>query len=1811
MIKNTKGNKSYTRPLPIRMLAILMAVVMVLSVLYINNSKGFVKADGEEAAGTTITDSSFLTTDRIGFDETNSTCTIFVPYDSSLNNKVTFSLPEYADVEDNNSRVYKFEITEGEGETATVRYEYSNVNDLEGTGTEVPAKSIKRYYWVIDNKQVDSITSGSSEVIATRMTSTSYYVDSDEVYYTDPIPVGVLNIVPERINPITLSVDDETFAISENEESGELPGNTSSRNGENKDFYYGSISYSVEGDETSYSTISALSSAYSDDTKPDAEYTVTKKIVSGTTVLASTTANFTKSVLDLAKISVRYNGSDNLVEYPNNSTTVNITGVNSKEFTRIIFEAKEGKTLGAVTVEPQGSAPSYTSGGGTSTQQDFTFDGVFNPGETYSYKCTVASREITVNISCGDGTPSISGVSVEPKDETVTPLIVTKDSVDYSYVKDSSAVVKGTVSVASDSGAVISGVELLKKTESGFSKEADATISASSSVNAEIDTTLSEGENTYKLRATSSFEDTTTGTDEVSLYLDTTAPSVANVTLSQTIAGTGMNYSDSAANPGTAYTSTQKISKNAPATISITPVDEGCGLASSGVVKFGEEPLNKNGDSYEYEIPANTDATSFEFTIYDALGNSGTFTVNVVYFDDSIVIKDRKVVDSESIEYQFATNDFITWTGDKVTDKSKRGYSVVYTVETAKDVTVQGATINYDEISNPDTIPYSNIVLDDSGDKNVYTISTAIYPGDISGSKTNICLTVSNINDVSVSDELTVLNINIDSAAPINSEPELKTGTDISSDAAIQYDGWYKKDLVLHFVCNDGSLYSSGLKEVEVISGVDNQPTIGADGSFFAIVSQSDETSKKTDVELKIRDNVGNVTEFSRTYKVDGKQPVTGLAIDGVTTYDGGLANLKTPPNITFDPSDTLSGWDDNNTNNVFTISDGTTTDKLEIGTKSLQYYITKYNLKTAENTVYTIDTLVYDVVGNVSEHNSKRIKVDGSEPKSGMEIKTPPTNKISQFYNSSVDISLWAKDANISNSGLKVYDKVDDNEFVDVSSSVSFTISDTDSEGFKNASGTYIVPVTKEGKHTVKFEVTDDSGNSTTAKSVVVYIDTTDPVVVGNINGVKYESDNSFQKSLTTDASVNEIYQYDAGKTTVIKRISPDGETTTEEKTGVGPFDITEDGEYEVTYTVKDKAGNKGDKKIKFTVDNSKPVHNMYITTADPAKVAKYNNTYSNKVGKFSGHSDQEEYTYGQYYNTDVSIDFSFFDYNIKSAQVTDNGSVLPVNWSFNGPYGKGSYTISSEGYHEIVFSSTDHSDNTTTDSGTNQKLRFTIDKSAPTISTSLNGVRYSEGSGVRYFNTNGTIDVSVSDANIDGSDLNRINRMTVPGSSVSVSEASVGEGAETFSTEADYEVQYYAIDRAGNRSDTRTVMFRVDKTAPQLQVSNVGAVSTAGSQNVSFNVKEAFFSDMNNVTIKIYKRVEGRAEVLEKTIDFKPNSANDSTSYTFSEDAEYRIEFTAEDKCGNKSNTDYSFIKDGTAPLITLSGVSNYDKTDKNVELTVIIDEAFYSSNRVTLSGTRTDINGKSNAITFDSFVTNRSKISQLQQLFKEDGIYDITVTSTDKAGNSSSKGVHFTIDTTDPVIGDLSKYDGIRTNSFKWDTNLDDLVTDLTVCDIKVYMDGSLYDGTSDVEDGSHVLKIEATDELGHTTTKEVTFVIDSRGPNIIISNVEDGDNLLESTEVIVTVELDEDSLDTVMLNDKAVEVKDNQAKLTVNKKGKYTLSATAHDEAGNASSAEIKFTFGKQTNLLLIGIIAGILILLLLALLVVIKRRQKDQ
>ncbi len=867
-----------------------------------------------------------------------------------------------------------------------------------------------------------------------------------------------------------------------------------------------------------------------------------------------------------------------------------------------------------------------------------------------------------------------------------------------------------------------------------------------------------------------------------------------------------------------------------------------------------------------------------------------------------------------------------------------------------------------------------------------------------------------------------------------------------------------------------------------------------------------------------------------------------------------------------------------------------------------------------AEDGVYT---LTYEAIDKAGNPASKVISftVDGAKPVHNIYVTTGAaktakycneySNKVGKFeneeytygkyFNTDVFLDVAYFDYNISS--VTVYDN-------DIPVAVNWS---TDG-GY----GRGTIAISSEGYHEIKMSSTDKSGNTVTDSgfsAVYFTIDKTEPVINPYLNGEVYTSMTAYTYSALGEAVVvDENMDEDDFHITAIREL-PDGSTETTFYSGQYGIQYTQDGFYTIIYTATDKAGNSSTFSYGFTVDTDSPVHNMYVLSDNPPKFSSYKNNYNNPVGVFDSRPSQESYEYGQYYGSDVSVELNVFDYNLDWVYVTDNGAEITPNWTWDGAYGKAVVTLSSEGYHELKMWSKDLSGNETEDTEVGQKVRLYVDKTSPSITTYVNSSLYTEGSGVRYLNTNASVSVSVNDANKDSTDLVRTSKMTPPGGSSSSQTDNIGETTENYSTEADYEVTYVATDLAGNKSATRNVQFRVDKTPPQLSITGDGT-STAKSVAVSFGIKEAFYWDMTSAKYSIYKKAEGTAEALEKTVDFTPRSANDSQSYTITDDAEYRFEFSAEDKCGNKTEMKGTLIKDGTAPVIMLSGVSNYDKTDKNVTLNISVDEAFYSSNKVTLTGTRTDIDGKKTNIDFNQFVTNRTKISNLEQLFEEDGIYDITVTSTDKAGNTSSKSLHFTIDTTDPEIGDLSKYDGVKTNKFEWDIDLDDLVKDLTVCDISVYMDGSLYDGTSEISDGSHVLRVEAVDELGHKSFKEVTFVLDTKAPNIIISNVEDGDRLLESTDVTVTVEIDEDVLDTVSLNDKSVTVTDNKATLTINSKGKYRINATAHDEAGNTSSTEIEFSFGKQMNIKLIAIIAGAAILLLAILLVIIKRRRDN-
>ena len=145
---------------------------------------------------------------------------------------------------------------------------------------------------------------------------------------------------------------------------------------------------------------------------------------------------------------------------------------------------------------------------------------------------------------------------------------------------------------------------------------------------------------------------------------------------------------------------------------------------------------------------------------------------------------------------------------------------------------------------------------------------------------------------------------------------------------------------------------------------------------------------------------------------------------------------------------------------------------------------------------------------------------------------------------------------------------------------------------------------------------------------------------------------------------------------------------------------------------------------------------------------------------------------------------------------------------------------------------------------------------------------------------------------------------------------------------------------------------------------------------------------------------------------------------------------------------------------------------------------------------------------------------------------------------------------------------------------DINLDELVSDLTVCQVRMYLNGSEYDGISEIEDGSYTLLITAEDELGHTSEKSATFVLDTKEPIFIVTGVEDGEVRNDSYDIEVSLQLDEDTLEEVKLNDTVITVKNNVASLSVSDKGEYKLYMKATDEAGNEAEQTITFTFGEE-------------------------------
>ena len=983
----------------------------------------------------------------------------------------------------------------------------------------------------------------------------------------------------------------------------------------------------------------------------------------------------------------------------------------------------------------------------------------------------------------------------------------------------------------------------------------------------------------------------------------------------------------------------------------------------------------------------------------------------------------------------------------------------------------------------------------------------------------------------------------------------------------------------------------------------------------ISVTPSTDETG--TDLSFTLCDVVGNEYKYSTNIKVDtvratindfmaksgghtvtekteeksrylGGDPTISFVTEDNIKVDKVEASIKKPGGATVDITSFLSA--DNNL-------DGETLSTL-LGA-------------APEDGKYTVTVKAYDLVGTTNPEGNPTtatitFMLDATDPSASIELTDPSIIKNGKYTREkTVEVGFTVYDDGIANAwnlikdsekDLKAIFKVTDNGKVLAVS--DWTLQNLDG----SINGT--VKISGEGNHTIKLHVEDFSNGKCDAAPLTFVIDTTKPQIFTTVNGKKYtESDSDFlDKAAEVTLGVSDKNKDKNGLSIMVQEeayIGAGAATYLDPDPMEGTKTYSDDANYVITYTATDMAGNKATRQITFTVDKTRPVNDIKIREPqNAAKFATYKSSYENKASGVA-------YDYAQYFNHDVTVDLSVDDHFLDTATVidTDASGRTIRELSLSQDKNTASYTATTEGAHNIVITSKDLAGN----ASVAKSVSFVIDRTNPTVSTTLNSDNFSEGDATRYLTSRALVGVSVSDANKDEADLTRIVRQTAPGGGTSVSDSKVSEGAQEFSTEADYVVSFKAVDRAGNESTERSVSFRVDMTPPELSITGAtDGESSTKAITATYTVHEAFYSDMTEAQVRVYRKLDGEGRTLLRTVDFKGAGANASKTETFDEDGRYEFEFSAQDKAGNSASKTFSFLVDTTAPSLLLSGVKNYEMTKSNVDMETMVTEAFYSSNSLLIEGAREDIDGKQEKLKFEQPNVNTGREVKFVQHFVDDGIYDLNVKSKDKAGNESAEAVHFTIDKTPPVIGDLSKYDGVTLNKFVWDIDENALVRDLTVCDVTIYLDGTVYDGISNLTDGSHVLRVTAVDEVGNESSKEVSFLLDQIMPNIIITGIEDNKRIEEPVDISVSLQIADDILDSVTLNGDPQTISGNASSFKVEKAGDYKLVVKAHDAAGNESELNWSFTYGSKVNWLLIFGIAGGVLLLAIILLIIRKK-----
>ena len=420
-----------------------------------------------------------------------------------------------------------------------------------------------------------------------------------------------------------------------------------------------------------------------------------------------------------------------------------------------------------------------------------------------------------------------------------------------------------------------------------------------------------------------------------------------------------------------------------------------------------------------------------------------------------------------------------------------------------------------------------------------------------------------------------------------------------------------------------------------------------------------------------------------------------------------------------------------------------------------------------------------------------------------------------------------------------------------------------------------------------------------------------------------------------------------------------------------------------------------------------------------------------------------------GKYYNqtrvATVRVTERNFDPSKVNLKITSTGQKPSISgWTISPQAGSSdnavntcTITFSADADYTLNASVTDKAGNV---SDYNRTDTFTIDQTRPKISVTYSGGNVRNG---KYFDQKRTATITVTEHNFDPSQFRISIQAALDGKDIDkpvlsswTSRGDTHTASVTFLHDGDYSFTAETGDLAGNRSDKYTQSsFTIDTKAPELSFFDIKDHS-ANKDTVAPGIRSTDLNfDFSAVTLTL-KGAKHKEKTVQGTVSDTANGVSIKLSdfaHNKQTDDIYTLTAMIQDKAGNviEKSIVFSVNRYGsnfTYGKKTVERLDKYylSKSSKLVIYETNVDQIVDSEIVVLKDGTSTTLKKGSDYTVDDESEMNgwhKYKYTISDHCFSEEGLYEIQIRTSDKAGNIQdnkikNSPIRFVIDRTAPT-------------------------------------------------------------------------------------------------------------------------------------------------------------------------------------------------